>query len=56
MNSGRPHSGAVLLLLGVCFLVVGFFMQRRICIVLVTGSCTARLTARIFRLNVVSVP
>eukprot|EP00752_Nemacystus_decipiens_P007394 g6612.t1 len=47
------YSGAVLLLLGVCFLVVGFFMQRRICRVLVTGRCTARLTARIFRLNVV---
>ncbi|CAM9510527.1 unnamed protein product [Ectocarpus sp. 4 AP-2014] len=47
------YSIAVLLLLGASFLVLGCLLQQRICRVLVTGSCTARLTARIVRLNVV---
>ncbi|CAM9947361.1 unnamed protein product [Scytosiphon promiscuus] len=47
------YSIAVLLLLGLSFLVLGCLLQRRICRVLVTGSCTARLTARMVRLNVV---
>lgn len=49
-----PYSIAALLLLGTCFLVLGCLLQRRICRVLVTVSCTPRLTARVLRLNVVS--
>lgn len=47
------YSIAALLLLGSCFLVLGCLLQRRICRVLATGSCSARLTARMLRLNVV---
>ncbi|CAM9140541.1 unnamed protein product [Pylaiella littoralis] len=46
------YSVTALLFLGTCFLVLGCLMQRRICRVLVTDSCTARLTARVVRLNV----
>lgn len=54
LRFGALRSIAVLLILGSCFLVLGCLLQRRICRVLVTGSCTARLTARVVRLNVVS--
>ncbi|CAM9147760.1 unnamed protein product [Choristocarpus tenellus] len=47
------YSIGALLMLGVCFLVLGCILQRRICTVLLTGSCSPRLTARVVRLNVV---
>lgn len=47
------RSIVALLLLGLSFLVLGSLLQRRICRVLVTHSCSVGLTARVVRLNVV---
>ena len=47
------RSIVALLLLGLSFLVLGSLLQRRICRVLVTDSCSVGLTARVVRLNVV---
>lgn len=47
------RSIVVLLLLGLSFLVLGSLLQRRICRVLLTDSCSVGLTARVVRLNVV---
>lgn len=47
------RSIVALLLLGLSFLVLGYLLQRRICRVLVTDSCSVGLTARVVRLNVV---
>lgn len=44
----------VLLFLGACFMVLGCLVQRRICRVLVTTTCTPRTTASVVQLNVVS--
>ncbi|CAM9351318.1 unnamed protein product [Discosporangium mesarthrocarpum] len=47
------YSIGALLILGACFLVLGCLLQRRICRVLLMGSCSRHITARVVRLNVV---